>query len=294
MDRILAKIDGACGKLSPSSDALKKAFLIPHYGLGDIFTAVGMVRYLATQYDEVQILVMKSTQANARLLFSDDPSVTFLITDDTSTEIQHVEIPDGYDILPLGVNKCSPYACVDIPFCFYNDVSIPHSVFWDYFYIPTHPESLDLLRKVNELKQPYMFVHNGASDGDTFTIEDVERELSMSRNDILVINPNTNMYAEDHPWYSVVQQFIGYRVPHYKHLLQNASVVVLTDSSFFCMAVNLDVPAAKCYYWARERKSYEHFYDPFYAFDHAFHNQKPRFWPLVQPLKSADMKLNLV
>jgi hypothetical protein len=293
INRILAKIDGACEKPESSSNAYKKAFLIPNYGLGDIFTAVGMVRYLATQYDEVKILVMKSTHANTRLLFSDDPSITFLVTDDDSNEIQHVEIPDGYDILPIGINKCSPYVCVNIPFCFYTDLSLPYSVFWDYFYIPTCSESLDLLRKVNELKQPYMFVHNDASGGDVFTIEDVERELGVSRNDLLVINPNTNMYAEDHPWHSIVQQFIGYRVPHYKHLLQNASIVVLSDSSFFCMAVNLDIPVAKCYYWARGKKSYEHFYDPFYTFDPVFHDQKPRFYPLVGPLQSADMILYL-
>ena len=55
----------------------EKAFVIPHLGLGDLFTCNGLIRSLREKYNEVKVVVLHRNLKNAKLIFSDDPSVTF-------------------------------------------------------------------------------------------------------------------------------------------------------------------------------------------------------------------------
>ena len=38
---------------------MKKVFVLPHLGLGDMFTCNGLFRYLRTKYDIVKIVILK-------------------------------------------------------------------------------------------------------------------------------------------------------------------------------------------------------------------------------------------
>lgn len=290
-ERILRKIDGDRGVNSSN-----KVYLVLHQGLGDILTCTGMIRFLACVHDEVKIVVQEKYSQNAQDFFRDDPTITFHLVrtlNDIWTDIYlNNDIPeaDGYSILRVGVSKTNPYDLVDIPFCFYDDLGIPFSAFWDFFYVPSSPQGEQLWSKTEG--HPYMFVHNGASGSDAvFTLEDVERELGISRNDIRIINPNANMYEPSHPWYSYAQQFVGHPFLWYKQLIERCSKCVFSDSSFFCLAVNLNIRTKDCFYWARERKSYGYFYEPPYAFDAQFHDSKQKFRPLVPPQTNSNLKL---
>ena len=46
-------------------------------------------------------------------------------------------------------------------------------------------------------------------------------------------------------------------VLHYKKIIENADLIILSDSSFFCMALNLDIKTDKCYYVVRGDPNYD-------------------------------------
>lgn len=53
----------------------KKAFVLTHLGLGDNITAIGMVRYLSTCYDEVVVVCKNRNKKNMELFYQDDDSI---------------------------------------------------------------------------------------------------------------------------------------------------------------------------------------------------------------------------
>ena len=106
-----------------------------------------------------------------------------------------------------------------------------------------------LYEKVKDI--PYVFIHNTASNGKMFDI----------KRDELMINPNENMYTKGDDYYDIAQQFVGEKLIHYKLIIENAKMNIMTDSSFFCMALNLDIKHDKNYCISREHRSYEHIWE---------------------------------
>ena len=85
----------------------KKAFVLSHLGLGDCLTFSGAVRFLSTHYDEVKVVCKEKYHQNLKLIYHDDPSITFHVVKDDNeisprfgcdynTFLSQV---DGYDII---------------------------------------------------------------------------------------------------------------------------------------------------------------------------------------------------
>lgn len=268
--RIKKKINNICNSVLKEQKGynMKKAFILTHLGLGDIITSISMVRYLSTIYDEVLVVCKNKSIENVKLFYNDDCSIKILGVDNDNNISPKYGYPielfkektKDYDLYMCGFhnlqNKKIDYK--NIPYSFYKQLNIPVNVFWDYFHIPTDLKSLDLY---NEIKnQKYVFVHNKASNGIVFSDDLIKNKLNINKDNLLFINPDYNFYDKTHHFFELANKFINHYLPSYVDIIKNAHYNILTDSSFFCLAMQLEINEDNNYYISRNNVSYEHIY----------------------------------
>jgi len=127
---------------------VKRAFVLSHLGLGDCICMNGLVRYLATKYDNVKVVCKQLYKQNLELMYRDDKSIDFYpVQYDSEISVLNFgfdkkkfdQITDGYDVYMCGHHIEYPNKHYnDLPFNFYDTMKIDRSVFWDYYHID-HP-----------------------------------------------------------------------------------------------------------------------------------------------------------
>jgi hypothetical protein len=264
----------------------KKAFVLSHLGLGDNLTFSGAVRFLSTMYDEVKVVCKEKYYSNLQLMYSDDPSITFHIIkndEDISPRFgcpyqSFLSTVKGYHIYLCGLHmfdkQCASFDT--IPFCFYKDVNMDYNTFWTYFHIPTISESTSLYNLL--LDSSYAVLHTGSSTGECISIEAVETKFNISRNDIILIDVNRNIYPETHKFHKIADLFVNKPLAYYKDSLINATYVIVSDSSVFCMAMNLSIKTDNCYVVSRS-SGYSYIYSEQFGYSPTLN--KPRFKKLI-------------
>ena len=225
----------------------KSCFVLGHLGLGDHFFLNGAIRYLASFYDEVCVVVKKNNERNLRMLFLDEPSVTFHVIEndiDISpafgcdlAKFQQV-VKRFTDIFLLGYHAVRPNVD-DFPNSFYKDLHMDSSVMTSWASFPVKSESW-----IPE--GPFIFYHNKASDATAPIQVDIE--------EMLVLNPTENMYPVGHKWYEIAGNWVGKPILEYAECIQKAKSLLMIDSSFFCMALMMGL---KPEVWTRNRRSYK-------------------------------------
>jgi hypothetical protein len=227
----------------------KKIFLLSHLGMGDQLFMNGAVRYFATYYDEVRLVVKKPTFENLKTLYRDEPCVTFQVIDNDA-EIspkfgcpleRFKECVDGFD----GVGLCGFHTdgskMEQFPLNFYSDIGLPKEILLEWSHLPS-------LESKPLPSEPYIF-YNNTSSNQTMNIPiDIHAQL--------VLNPAVNMYPVGHSWHQAAQEWVGLPLFEYTNLLKGASKLFMVDSSFFCMALLLNL---KPEVWCRNQRSYKHF-----------------------------------
>ena len=138
---------------------------------------------------------------------------------------------------------------INIPFDFYKHVNINPNFYWEYFYIPTSKDSIKHYEKITNID--YIFMHNSSSNGEVFSVEEVEKKFKINKNNILIINPNKNIYDINHKFYYYAEQFVWLPLKYYIDTIINANKIFLADSSFFCLSINLPIKTTECYYMSR-------------------------------------------
>ena len=221
-----------------------KACILTHLGVGDHITAIGAIRYFSTCYDELYVISKRKYHLNLELFFSDDDSIKIVPVEDDMEAHKYIRTLD-MPVLKCGLH-CGRTNFDDLPFCFYDDLGLDKKIFWQYFNIPTTEKATALFESVKDVS--YVFIHNTASNGKVFD----------GKRDELMINPNDNMYARGDAFYELAESFVGEYIIHYKLLIENADMNIMTDSSFMCMAINLDVKTDKNYYITRDDRNYDH------------------------------------
>ncbi len=249
----------------------RKVFVLGHLGLGDNINMVGLVRYLATQYEEVKIVCKQKYLSNMELFFSDDKTITMYPANNDSDispkfgflSAKFRAITADYDVVKLGCHGNKEI--YDLPFCFYNHGNVDARYFWEYFHIPDSRASDILYDAVRD--RPYVIIHNSNSKGCIFSTISIEKHLGKSSDDILILNLDNNVYEKNHPDYAIAQRFVFQLLPYYKKALVHADALYLSDSSVFCMAINLEIITDKCYYITRKNnpRDYSYFYGDKYG-----------------------------
>ena len=263
----------------------KNAFFLGHLGLGDNITCIGIVRYLREKYDTVKVVCKETNQENLELIYSDDDNIKlFAVNSDHDisppfgVSPQYFQsITNGYDIYMTGFHKhgfnikMGDSKLYDLPFSFYDDCNVAYSAFWNYFHIPIFKKSQELYEKIKHINN-YVFVHNITSQGKVFDIDFIEQKLNITKENVLIINPCANMYSKGDLFYELAQQFVDLKLPYYIKTIENANKIIITDSSFMCMSINLELNAKECYIYSRPAMGdyvppFKHIWSDKYIFD---------------------------
>ena len=219
--------------------ARSKAIILTHLGNGDHITCNGLVRYYSTKYDNITVVCKKQNLHNLEEFYADDKSINFYTVETNyiyrPTQFEKYAKQNNYNtVIVTGHTKNKNYH--DIPFCFYQFLDLPHSVFWSYFHVPTLPKAQELYNTIKNYD--YIFVHNSSSKGEVFKVEEIFKELYENT---LVINPCKNFYSQDHIYYDIAQTLCNESISSYKLIMENAKINVVCDSSFFCFMMNLEL-----------------------------------------------------
>jgi hypothetical protein len=231
--------------------AKKKLFFYGHLGLGDMFWLCGAVRYFATCYDEVAVVCKEKYAKNVQLMYQDDPTIKLcVIKDDYELypfqQQKRKEIENlGFTVKACGIHSENP-RIYEFPHCFYDDLKLDREIRKTYFYVPSLPESQDLVKEVKATASTYIVVHQQSQKKEMPIWAKVQRDHP----DTLVLDINTNRYPEGHLFHAVAAKVVGQPLLYYKDLLEQASEIHLLESSLYCLATHLDlshVQVKHCY-----------------------------------------------
>lgn len=222
----------------------KRAFVLSHQGMGDYLFLNGAVRYLATFFDEVCVVVKEQYKNNMVELYKDEPAVSFY-TIQQDKDISPLfgcpfewfqQVIAGYDFVGLcGYHK--QLEVNDFPRSFYSDLGIPVEALFSWSSLPLGTTDIP--------SEPYTVLHSNSSNTEANIPIDLDQQL--------VLNPSKNMYPEGHKWHGIAQKWAGLPMLQYTSLLKHAQTLKMVDSSFFCMSLLLGkLPEV----WCRNGRTY--------------------------------------
>tara|TARA_Y100000389_G_scaffold196310_1_gene229042 strand:- start:13 stop:897 length:885 start_codon:yes stop_codon:yes gene_type:complete len=257
-----------------------KAMVLGHLGMGDQFYINGMVRYLSTIYDEVLVICKSNTENNVKQIYSDDQSIKFLSvpSDRVISPAYGASISmfnklfANYKKYLLGFHKhgipnkpCYGKGEIiyDLPFSFYDDAQIDCQVFWDYFHVNKPDNSIILYNSIKQKNNvnKYIFIHNTSSIGEVFTLDYIIDKFTIDKQETLIVNPCKCMYDPKDDYYEMATKFLDLPLLDYIDLIENAEMIIMSDSSFLCLAQHLEIKTDNCYIFCREEESYNYTYN---------------------------------
>lgn len=220
----------------------KKIVIVPHLGLGDMFTMVGAIRYLSIKYDQVITFAKSNNYGTVKKIFQDDITISVNEVVDDNHMIQ--QINKQYNNLDYEIIKCGchsgkfydPYGKFYDKF--YENINLDKKIRFSHFHIYhdlVYEKAIydNLVVKVNK----YVFVHFKESNPFSDFFKNMD-------DNIYIYHPNKNYYPEGHKFHHV---WDGYHnnIVNYTTIIENASEVYLVDSSFFCLTTYLNLKATK-------------------------------------------------
>lgn len=272
----------------------KKAILLTHLGLGDHVTAIGMIRYFAGQYEQLLVVCKDFLHENLVEIFRDDPSIGFIVIPMKIVDIKDILVALGfpfnktthsvelknetYDYIRCGQYWENSRNLYPLPFVFYKDVGLTPHHFWDYFHIADSKQSQAFYEKVKPYE--YVVLHASTSTTKESRANEMLAKRNIDKHTTLILNTDENMYEPSHPFYSIAQEFVMKHIAFYKDTLIHAKEILVTDSCFFCMAINLPLKTDKCFVLPRSGPvdTYNYFFTAEYGFNE---RRTKRFLPLV-------------
>ena len=225
--------------------AKKRAFVYTHLGLGDMYWMNGAVRYLATAYDEVQVVCKRRNAANAEAMYADDPSITlYLIDDDVDLHPwpvrRHYFVEQGFMVYSCGFFAQKPdRAIYDLPHSFYDDMMVPREIRNQYFHVPRTEGAKALAAAFQG--RAYVVVHQQSSV-QTLAIVEKLRAAGETR---LILDLNKNHLEKGSADYALAELVVNKPVLDYTYLMEGAEELWMIESSIYCLASHLDLSRVK-------------------------------------------------
>jgi hypothetical protein len=245
------------------------AFLLTHLGLGDNILCIGMTNYLCEIYKKVFVVCKEHNYNNLKMLIQ-NPAVELLrVIDDSFISPNYGfnkyifdKATEKWDVYLCGSHKFDRTPIKDFPLGFYDDIKMNRKVFWTHFDCHKPKESIELYNKIKDANiEKYIIVHNLSSTGKVFDSKSIISKYAPDGKDLLVINFNINEYDKGHVFYNIAQEFINKPLSFYQDLIINAEHIFMSDSSIWCMSIQLPIKTTNCYVLSRGNVSYEHLYD---------------------------------
>ena len=243
------------------------AYLVSHNGMGDNLFMIGALQFLLKFYEKIFFLCFNKNYPNIKLFFIDNPNI-ICIPFDENKEIYEIKniINNNYstnDIFICGdchksylKNKITNqeflnYKIIDknykIDFDtltsgnysfienFYKDINLNLTYFYEYFYIPSTQESLDMY---NTIKNYYIiFIQLKSSEGTSLNISNLLNKYLYDSNTILICN-DTNLYDIANKTndieikFNLCKQFVYNKIINYNDVIKNSDEIYIIDSCF--------------------------------------------------------------
>lgn len=243
------------------------AYLVSHNGLGDNIFMIGALHFLLQFYEKVYFLCKTKYYDNIILLFIHTPNIVCVPFNENYEFIEITKIiNENYnnnDIFICGDchksylknkitnNKFLDYKIINKNYTidfdnltsknynfvenFYNDINLNLTYFYEYFYLPSTKESLELY---NSIKNYYIiFIQLKSSDGKTLKINNLLNKYLNNINSILICN-DTNLYNIDNKTednkikYNLCEKFIYNKIVNYNDVIKNCNEIYIIDSCF--------------------------------------------------------------
>jgi len=254
-----------------SETTTKKAIYLSNNGLGDNLISASAIRFLLTYYEEVRFICKDKCLDNVKLLFHADENVKF-ITIDENYEFQQCRqiITNSYaecDVFVCGShihylgsdikhpkileyqqfkrdNKKYDVAHDTINYlflkCFYDDVKLDLSVYYENFRIDSTEESKRLYDLVKNFR--IIFTQIDCSHGQKLNIEGLQKKY-IDDAEVIIICTSQNLYnKETHPEnYEICQNFVFNKLVYYIDVIMEADEIYLLESCF----TNIVLPLLK-------------------------------------------------
>jgi hypothetical protein len=250
------------------------AYLVSHNGMGDNLFMIGALHFLLKFYEKIYFLCKSKYYPNVNLFFMDNPNIICLpFNEDNETEEIKQIINANYeenDIFICGFCHTSylkskitqpelvNYKHIDKNYTidfdtltsgnysfiadFYRDINLNLTYFYDYFYLPTTKEAIELYKTV----QAYyiIFIQLKSSDGKELNIKNLLEKHLYDKNTILLCNDKNlydisdhNKIADTKIKYNICQSFMYNKLVHYKEVIQNSDEIYIIDSCFIGMVL---------------------------------------------------------
>jgi hypothetical protein len=251
---------------------MNSCIVIQHNGLGDHINTISMCNYLLNQYDIVYHLCKEYVYKNVKLFYRDTNKIIVyklnidfgenFVTDILFNIIKNIYVL-GFHQSNIYIKKLinkNIYGLTKkfnpnyIPYSFYEQVDINPNIFYEYMILPNYLENNLLYELIKDI--PYYFISNNSSNGDTFSIDNIIKKMKINIDDILIINPVKNIYNNNHKYYNLANNFIMKPLIYYIKTIKNASKIILSNSCFMCLTLNIKCKTNDIYYISPHDYSY--------------------------------------
>lgn len=253
---------------SSFSNFNKKTILIAgHQRLGDQISTIGLVRFLAKYYENVYLLT--TMYKNYVTSFYSDLSNINFISPQEINKFQY----DKKLILGLNNPKTDHNLFAKLPLNWYIQSELDVNIMWDFFHIPNlyNNDQADNLYNIIKNKE-FILTNVKSSTGIAFDVKD---DFDILNESTIFIDININLYPSTHKYYDICNKFINRNFLEYVKLIQEAKMILLTDSALFCLVLHIqNIKSSKIILYTRDR-SYKHIFEQKKSLKLLFEEKQP-------------------
>ena len=242
---------------------MKKILIFSHLGLGDNIFCISMILYYLKKNYEVHYFCRKHNIHNFTIFFKHNENKKNLLLIPIKSGKSALSYIKEYKKLYNHIFR-SGYSNNSIldhprkninnfPFFQYDDINLSRNILKEYFRIPVTKTSCKLYDKVKNIN--YIIVNNQTSDGELFNINSILSRYNIDIDKYLIINTQKNFYNKKHEYFSLAQHFVSRHLIDYSLILKYASKIIISDSSMFCLAIQLDLINKEHYVYVRNKNN---------------------------------------
>ena len=243
---------------------MDRILILSHLGLGDNIFCIAMINF-ALEHSKVDYICRTHNITNFQQFFDKNPNLSLISVK------HHSETPDYINknkhlykrILISGCHSGKGTNIKAFPFFQYDDINISRDILKTHFSIPDTHKSEELFESVKSLS--YIIVNNKSSSGSIFNVDTELSKYKIDPNNTLIINTQTNYYKKGHKYYSIAETFVFQKLIDYKKTLIHAQKILISDSSMFCLAIQLKLNSRENKVYVRDKSfdwnSLLNFYD---------------------------------
>lgn len=221
---------------------MQNIIILSHLGLGDNIFNISLINYLLKDNNKVELICKNHNFINMNYIFENynNFSIINVINDNEAIKICNNE--NNKLILRSGIFKENNNTNLEtFPFFIYDDINISRNILKEYFYIRNSEKNNYLYSLINN--KEFVFICNTNSNGIEFNILNECNKYNINIDEKIVISTTENIYDISHKFYKICEEFIYYKnnllIIDYKDILINSKLILITDSSLFCFAIQL-------------------------------------------------------